>query len=67
MSEGSPTDKPLIEQIFDEMFHQIGEQAEFDSDTVTRLTQLAKTTGLAKPDQIVEVTKVGQETPDEAS
>ena len=67
MSEVTSTDKPLIEQILDEMFRRIREHPELDSDTVSRLTQLAKTTGFAKPDQIVDIIKAGQETPDEAS
>lgn len=67
MSEGILTDKPLVEQILDDMFYHIAQQAEFDSDTVSKLRQLAETTRLAKSDQIVEVIKAGPETLDETS
>ena len=49
--------KPLIEQILDEMFDDIKRRDEFDAQAILSLTELAKMGGLKKPQKLAKILK----------
>jgi hypothetical protein len=49
--------KPLVEQILDEMFAILQSQEEFDDETITKLKHLAASGDLQKPARVTQVIK----------
>lgn len=59
--------KPLVNQIWDELFANIKENEAFDDETIQALTQLAKTNELKKLGKAKEAIKTKVAKQDEAS
>lgn len=58
MTEEHVIEKPLIEQIVDEMLNIIEKQEEFDPQTITNLKSLALDGKLTKKTQVIETIKL---------
>jgi hypothetical protein len=54
MTEETPIQKSLVEQILDEMFANIEGREEFDVQMIQKLKQLAANDGLRKAPQVVK-------------
>jgi hypothetical protein len=53
MDQQNVGDLPLIEQIVDQTLKRLAENSAFDAETLTRLRELAKSSGLVKYNQVV--------------
>lgn len=57
MSKKAEIQKPIAEQIFDELFVLLQEHSEFDTETIDKLKQLAQNGDLRKAQPILKVIK----------
>lgn len=57
MTDKNLIEKPLIQQIFYEMFANIEARDEFDQETVQNLKQLATAGNLHKPAKVIKAIK----------
>lgn len=58
MEKKAVIEKPLIDQILDDLFTKIEKQKEFDATVIENLRALAGTSGLTKPQRITEAIKI---------
>ena len=56
--ENKNLNKPLVEQIYDELFSNIKKHVEFSEETITELKQLASKGELKKHGKVIEAIKV---------
>jgi hypothetical protein len=61
MGEGNAIEKPLAEQILEEMFTLLEVREEFDTATIEKLKQLVKSGDLMKAKQVAEAIKSASE------
>lgn len=67
MAEEGSLQKPLIQQVLDDMFAVIKEREEFDPEMIEKLKRLAETGDLKKPSQVMEAIKRVPEERDEST
>ncbi len=57
MEQEKQDNKTLVEQVVDKWLYTLNGEEEFDVDTITKLKELSKKSGLKKAEQLIEAIK----------